>query len=119
MIRILMLIPLAACATSQQNCEAQATHTLNTVQSLIAQTQTTLARGYAIEQRTATILYTDICPKDDGTIANSFCDRLQPVTKQIPVAVDLNAERSKLQHLKRKEAALAPKAAAALRNCPG
>jgi hypothetical protein len=119
MIRILLLIPLAACAVPQQNCKAQATRALATVQTLIAQTQTTIARGYAIERRSSTILYTEVCPDGDGTIANSFCDRLQPVTTQVPMAVDLNAERAKLRDLKRKEAALAPKAATALRRCRG
>ncbi len=119
MIRILLLLPLAACAIPQQICEAQATRALSTVQTLIAQTQTTIARGYAIERRTDTILYTEVCPDSDGTVANNFCDRLQPVTTQVPVAVDLNAERAKLRDLKRKEATLAPKAASALRRCQG
>jgi len=119
MIRILLLLPLAACAMPQHTCEAQATHALTTVKTLIAQTQTTIARGYAIEQRSDTILYTEVCPNPDGTIANSFCDRLQPVTAQVPVAVDLAAERAKLRDLKRREAALAPKAASALRSCRG
>jgi len=119
MIRVVLLLPLAACANPHHTCEAQATRALTTVQTLIAQTETTIARGYAIERRSDTILYTDLCPDDNGTVANSFCDRLHPVTTQVPVAVNLNAERAKLRDLKRKEAALAPKAASALRSCRG
>ncbi len=110
---------LAACATPKQRCVDQANHALETVQTLIAQTETTLARGYAITHRPDVIVYTDQCLPDDGTVANSFCDRLHPVTTRTPVAVDLSRERAKLQGLKRKEAALAHNAAAATRSCEG
>jgi len=78
----------------QQHCQAQATRALAIVQSLIAQS-----------------------PDDDGTVANSFCDRLQPVTTPVHVAVDLKAERAKLRDLELKEAALKSQAHTTARKC--
>lgn len=119
MIRVLLLLPLVACAMPQPDCGAQTTRALGTIQSLIAQTEANIARGYAIEQRADTILYTQTCPSSDGTVANSFCDRLQPVTERIHVAIELEAERTKLRDLKLKEAALKSQAHTTARKCGG
>ncbi len=121
MIRIaapLALLCLAACADPHTECVDAASTDLRVVQSLIADTQATLQRGYAIQTETRNVLYTDFCI---GTgIRNGgfrFCNRSQPVTSKKPVAVDLDEERRKLRALKRKEAQLKTRTTRDLRRC--
>lgn len=115
---ILSLFVLAGCANPRQDCIDDATKDLRIVQGLIADTEATLERGYAIQTETRTVLYTDFCI---GTgIRNghfSFCNRAQPVTSRTPVAVDLSVERKKLLSLKRKEAELKARSANNVQRC--
>ena len=109
---------LAACSSPRQECIAAASEDLKVVQSLIADTEETLARGYAIQTETRSVLYTDFCLGTGiGNGGFQFCNRTQPVTSETPVAVDLNEERRKLQSLKRKEAELQVRTARDLRRC--
>ena len=112
------LLALAACTDPKQACINDATKDLTIVQGLIADTEATLERGYAIHTAARTVLYTDFCI---GTgVRNghfSFCNRAQPVTSRKPVAVDLDAERRKLRSLKQKEAELRARSANNIQRC--
>ena len=50
-LMILPFLALAACATPREQCIGQATRDLRVLNSLIAETQGNLARGYAIEEQ--------------------------------------------------------------------
>jgi hypothetical protein len=114
----LALLALAACDSPRDACEREATKDLSIVRDLIADTEATIERGYAIQTQTRAVLYTDFCigtGSDGGRFR--FCNRIEPVETKEPVAVDLTAERRKLSSLKRKERELAREAEFALRRC--
>jgi hypothetical protein len=109
---------LIACASPVEQCKRKATQDLSIVRALIADTQATLERGYAIETETRTVLYTDFClghGRQQGGF--HFCTRAQPVQSRKPVAVDLNVERAKLRTLQRKEKQLARDAQIVVERC--
>jgi hypothetical protein len=107
-VLIAPLLLLAACASPRDTCMQDAVSDLRIVQALIADTQATIDRGYAIQTETRTVIYTNFCIGTgiggDGRF--SFCNYPQPVTTQKPVAVDLNQEKRKLRSLKQKEVEL-------------
>ncbi|KAG1649661.1 D-alanyl-D-alanine carboxypeptidase DacF [Nymphon striatum] len=102
------LLVLSACASPLETCKQEAVKDLRIVQALIADTQATIDRGYAIQTETRTVIYTNFCIGTgighDGRF--SFCNYPQPVTTKTPVAVDLAQEKRKLRSLKQKEAEL-------------
>lgn len=107
-MRLLLITPLvflAACANPLEACKQDALKDLRVVQALIADTQATLDRGYAIQTETRTVIYTNFCV-GTGVGSNgqfSFCNYPQPYTTKRPVAVDLDQEKRKLRSLKAKE----------------
>ena len=107
-ILIAPLLLLAACASPRDTCMSDAVKDLRIVQALIADTQATIDRGYAIQTETRTVMYTNFCVgtgnRHDGRF--SFCNYPQPVTTKTPVAVDLELEKRKLRSLKAKEVEL-------------
>lgn len=126
LMRTLLIAPLlllSACADPLELCKQDAVKDLRIVQALIADTQATLDRGYAIQTETRAVNYTSFClsnghgghghgPKHGRKNAPkhpqfTFCNHTQPVITKTPVAVDLDAERRKLTSLRRKEAELA------------
>lgn len=115
---IILLGLAAACTDPHSACVDEATTDLRVVQDLIADTEATLERGYAIQTETRNVLYTDFCIGTGISNGNfQFCNRSQPVTSSRPVAVDLAEERRKLRSLKRKEVELRTKAARDVRRC--
>lgn len=114
-----LIIPvlLAACASAQQSCIDTVTRDLNVVRSLIADTEATIERGYAIQTEQRLVSYSTFCVGAHGKVGVTFCDRVQPVTSNTPIAVDLDVERRKLASLKRKEVELDQKAVAMIAQC--
>ncbi|EAQ06078.1 hypothetical protein SKA53_08231 [Yoonia vestfoldensis SKA53] len=98
---ILPFLVLAACATPREHCISQATRDLRVLNSLIAETQGNLARGYAIEeqQEIRTIRQTCRGENSDGTTFRYSCDETETFTTNRPVAIDLNVEGAKLSSL--------------------
>jgi hypothetical protein len=122
MYKVLFVIPLlalVACATPQQSCIASATRELNNVNSLIQTTQANIARGYALYPQQQVVVVRDICTRQnpDGTSFNYRCDQTQTVTNNVPVAIDVRAEREKLQQLQQQQARLTRESNAAVQQC--
>ncbi len=116
----LIILPLliAACVDPGQACRKEATKDLQTVRALIEETEQTIARGYAIKTGSRNIAYTDFClGTGHSNVGVSFCNRIEPVRTEKPVAVDLNEERRKLASLRQKEAELSRNSAIALQRC--
>lgn len=112
------LFVLAACDSPRDVCEKEATQDLTILRDLIADTEATIDRGYAIQTKTRAVLYTDFCLGVGGHTGRfRFCNRIEPVETQEPVAVDLAVERRKLVSLKRKEREVARETEFALRRC--
>jgi hypothetical protein len=118
-MRLLLALPLllAACATPQQRCEIQATRDLRVVNGLIAETQATLQRGYALREETRTRFGTTICYGRDDDFGIDFCLGNETRTRLRPVAVNLDAERAKLQTLQEKRQELEVRARAQIETC--
>lgn len=112
------LLVLTACADHRASCQADATRDLQIVQALISDTKATIDRGYAIQTEQRTVIYTDFCLGTGGHGGVfRFCNRAQPVTSRRPVAVDLGAERQKLNSLVSKERELKKSSLLALQRC--
>ena len=98
---VLPFAVLTACATPREQCISEVTRDTRILSSLINETRANLARGYAIEreQDVRTIRRTCRGRNDDGTIFTFRCDETDTFTTSVPVAIDLNAERAKLESL--------------------
>lgn len=104
----LLMLPLVvtACATEQESCIADVTREVRVLDSLIAETRGNLARGYALTERQDVITLRGTCTgrNSDGTTFTFGCDETETATREVPVAIDLNAERTKLESLEQRQA---------------
>ena len=98
---LLPVIALAACATPREQCIADATRDTRVLSSLINETRANLSRGYALEERQDVRTVTRSCRAEnkDGTAFLFPCNQTETFTTSVPVAIDLNAEQSKLASL--------------------
>ncbi len=121
MRRFAVLLPLIliACGTPQEQCIDTATRDMRVVDRLIAQSEATLARGYAIEEKTIYMPTWVNCARRHGpdTPKPRLCLKDVPQTIRSAVAVDLTAEAAKRDSLKAKRAAQAKAAATAIKAC--
>jgi hypothetical protein len=105
---------LAACGTPQEQCIARSTRDLRVVEKLIAQTQTNLKRGYALEQVTISTTVWERCEPvvildqkgKKRPPAPKLCLEDEEQTIDRPVAIDPAAEQRKLDGLLAKRRAL-------------
>lgn len=122
MRKFLILLPLAglaACATPRESCIAGVSRDLAIVNQLIAQTELTIARGYGLDQRQEVRTIPRICydEKPDGTVDSEICETTYVRNVNVPVAVDLDAERNKLRQLQEQRQRLEQPTAAAVQQC--
>ncbi len=121
MRRALLLIPLflAACETPREACISGANRELRTINALIDETRGNLARGYAIgvRQEVRTISETCRTESPEGIITTFPCDRTEIVDVSEPVAVDLNAERAKLESLLQRQFQMQSQSQAVIAQC--
>ncbi|WP_212524869.1 hypothetical protein [Actibacterium sp. MT2.3-13A] len=118
---LLLVLPLAACATPRQQCESAATQDLRIIDALIVETEQNIARGYRLERETTTRPRLTFCyaghPYRRERFGMVFCNTTETVVTERPVAIDLKAERAKLASLKAKRPEAAQRAARALAAC--
>jgi hypothetical protein len=117
LIALALPLLLVACATPQQRCELQATRDLRVVNELIAETQATLRRGYALREEQRTRVGTSICYGGGDNFGYGFCWGNDTYTRVRPVAVNLDEERAKLQTLLQKREELEVQARAQIEAC--
>lgn len=101
---VLLLIAalgLSACQTPREACVAEASEQLRTIEMLIAETRGNIDRGYGLETRQDVDVVPDWCAvrNADGTEGRVRCDRTEVRDIERPVALDLEAERAKLDSL--------------------
>jgi hypothetical protein len=116
---LLPLIVLAACATPREQCVGQATRELRVINSLITETQGNLSRGYAlVVQQDVRVLRT-MCEgmNEDGSTFHFPCEETETFTRNVPVAIDLNAEQAKLRSLQERQAQEQRRAQTATQQC--
>lgn len=102
----LALIPLlAACATPREACLAGVNKDQRVLNRLIVETRGNLDRGFAIETEQKFREVSTICKSElpDGTEIRTRCKETEVRDVRVPVAIDLNAERAKLQSLEERQ----------------
>jgi len=114
-LRILALLPLAACATPFEQCVYQANRELGVMDQLIHSTEVNLARGYAIEQQEYFVTELQECGETNGETI--FCEIPVPRTREVPVAIDLDDEAKKLASLQRRREQMAAQAKMTVEEC--
>lgn len=121
MRRALILLPLllAACATPREQCINDVTRELRVLNGLVTETQQNISRGYALEevQEVRVIRTTCTGNNDDGSTFTFPCEETQTFNRDVPVAIDLNAERAKLNSLLERQAQLERATDAAIQQC--
>lgn len=122
MHRLTMILPLAllaGCLSPQESCISQVSRNLRVLDTLIAETQGNLARGYALAEEQEVVTVRATCTGIDST-GGTFeytCPQTETVSHTVPVAIDLDAERAKLGSQQRRRAEQASATQAAIRNC--
>jgi hypothetical protein len=125
-VALVFVIPvaLAACQTQQQRCEARAVQDLRVVNELIAETEATIRRGYAIEEVQTTRPVATFCwggytgyYNDGWGGGGGLCWGNQVFTTDEAVAVNLDEQRATLRSLQAKRKELEVQARAQLDAC--
>ncbi|MBA4350029.1 MAG: hypothetical protein C0427_02130 [Rhodobacter sp.] len=117
------LLLLVACGTPQEQCINRNTRDLRTMQKLVDETQANLTRGYAIEEYTVWVPVWQICevqPVTDPALPAPpprYCFEDEPQTRTRPKAIDLKAERAKLESLLQRRDELARAAEPVIAQC--
>lgn len=122
---LLLAVLLAACGTPQERCIQRETRDLRTVEKLIAETETNLKRGYAVEEVTVWRTRWEVCavqpvvavPPGQAPHRPQMCLEDVPETQRRPKAINLADERQKLLELQKKRADLMREANAAIAQC--
>lgn len=121
MRRILFVLPLlaAACATPREACISQVGADLRTLNSLIAETQGNIARGFTYETKQEVITTKTFCEMKDqaGNVTTYPCDDVETIERREPVAIDLNAEQAKLNSMIQRQKVLESQVNAAIQQC--
>ncbi len=115
------LLILAACGTPQEQCIANSTRDARVVNDLIAQTRENIARGYGLEQaveiKTDWVDCTPAPTEENPNPRPDMCFAEVPTEVTRPVAIDLNAERAKLDSLLQKQASQSDQMASVVQQC--
>lgn len=114
-ISALLFLLLSACATPLEQCIASASRELRVLSGLVASTQVNINRGYAIVTERFFVTEEQVCGQIDQKPV--YCDVPVAESRDVPVAIDLNAEQATLDSLLTKRAELAKLAQAAIKNC--
>lgn len=112
-------LALSGCATPYERCLAPIAEDLSTLQVLIAETETGLARGYVYrtEPRPVTVGINYCVGGYGSNTGLSLCNDGWNDVVQVPVAIDSVTERRKLEELRAREAKLQAALPEAQRAC--
>jgi len=115
----LPILVLVACATPREQCLSQVSRDLRINESLIAEVQGNLVRGYALrnEQRVREVRRTCRGVTETGETVRTRCPDVQVRNVRVPVAIDLAAEQRKLTSLRNQNAQLRAATQAAQDRC--
>lgn len=118
---LLTLALLAACGTPQEQCIRRETSELRKVDRLLAEVRANLDRGYALRTETYSIPVREVCEvtrdADGKIIDRDYCWKTETRTRQVPEAIDPQAEQRKAQALERQRRTLVRESAAAIEAC--
>lgn len=113
------LLALAACATPQETCISSANRDLRVINGLIAETRANIERGFAVNEVQEVVSVRDTCKgkTETGEEFTFSCNRPETVTNREPVAIDLNAEKAKLESLEQRQLQLQANQQAVIAQC--
>jgi hypothetical protein len=116
---LLPLALLAACQSPREACIDNATRELRVMERLIAETRANITRGYAIREVQEIRTRPGRCTgtNADGSAFTFPCDQTDTITREVPVAIDLNAERAKLDSLLERQAQMRRTSEAQVQAC--
>lgn len=121
MRRALFILPLlvAACATPREQCINDASRELRVLNSLVSETRANIDRGYALEETQEVRVVQTTCAgtNEDGSTFTFACEETRTVEREVPVAIDLNAEQAKLDSLLERQSQLRTSTDAAIQQC--
>lgn len=119
LVTLAFLPLLAACASPQEACLNAVGKDQRVINALIVETRGNLERGYAIKTEQRFREVNSICKSrlPDGTELRTACTETEVRNVKVPVAIDLNAERAKLQSLEDRQQQLQINAQAARAQC--
>jgi hypothetical protein len=114
----LLLLPLAACATPQEQCVAAATQDLRVLDALILETRANIERGFGVEEVIVPNSGFTWCYGNWGyNTGINFCSAPSTRTVERPVTIDLEVERRKLRELEQSRRDAAARTQRALAAC--
>ncbi len=93
------LSALAACATPLERCLNTANGEVKHLQGAISTAEANISRGYALHRTQETIVVPKHCFTEKGR--RYRCDETEYHTIEIPVDIDISAERAKRDRLRR------------------
>jgi hypothetical protein len=109
---VLFLVPLtvllAACADKRGDCIDEALKDVRVLETLIEETETNIARGYATQAEPTVKTGVSFCLSPSNPLG--ICTTTETEVKERPVAIDALAEQRKLRQLKQREGELRQKA---------
>lgn len=117
------LVLLVGCGTPQERCINSATRDLRIVNRLIANTETNLKRGYALEEVEVTRWRWVVCKRAVAATPTTpaqpaqMCFRDYDYTVTRPKAINLADERQKLAELQKKRRELNKEASKVIAQC--
>lgn len=117
---LLAALPLlAACATPREQCLVSATRELTLIDSLIAETQGNLQRGYAVDRQYYTGTRLDLCVGNGYYRGLGWTYCTVPDTRVVdrPVTIDRSVEQQKLRDLRQVRARAEREARTRLEQC--
>ena len=123
LLALLPVLVVAGCGTPQEQCISRSTSEYRTIQSLLAEVEGNLARGYAWEERSVTRSEFRDCShvirdKDgNAQVVHRSCLRDVADTERYRVPIDPAAETRKRDNLIARKQALTPTASAAVAAC--
>lgn len=110
-------LALAACATPQQQCINRETRDLRVVNSLIAQLETNIARGYTLVPSVTYMPQWVFCGPPHGKYGPGMCLDTIPTTVARPASFDIAEAQRQLAQLKQKRRELEQRASSAVAQC--
>lgn len=118
-LAVLPFALFAACASPQERCISGVEQNLRINANLIQQTRANIQRGFGVETRQVLRERDRFCRgvTEDGDRILTRCETVDVRTRRVPVALDLDAERAKLESLLERRAALVANRDAALAQC--
>lgn len=110
---------VAACASPQQQCISDAQKPVTFLRQQVAEVQSNVSRGYAVTTKQEVVIEDAICPGVDseGNPVEVLCQKSEVIDHEVPVPINLSAERAKLADLQSRLAVAERKLAEQIAQC--